>query len=60
MPEIPVSAEGPSAAVEPYIIARVDGAIVSWHPERGWMCEEHPVQPCTHTADLVPAPPEEF
>lgn len=53
MSEIPVDAESPSASAEPYIIAMVAGVVVSWHPERGWLCEEHQVQPCTHTADLV-------
>lgn len=56
MSEIPVEAASPSAAVEPEIV-RVDGdAVVSWHPERGWLCSEtgHHFQPCIHTADLIP------
>lgn len=56
MSEIPVDAESPSASAEPRIIAMVAGVVVSWHPERGWLCEEHQVQPCTHTADLQVVP----
>lgn len=53
MTDIPVTAESPSAATEPFIVTGED-PIVSWRPERGWMCEEHLVQPCEHTADLEP------
>lgn len=57
MPEIEVYAESPSALAEPRIVEDVSGAVVAWHPERGWLCSVagHHVQPCTHTADLVPA-----
>jgi hypothetical protein len=53
--EIPVQADSPSAATEPFIVTVAGDSPVSWHPERGWMCEEHAVQPCEHTADLEPA-----
>lgn len=49
---INVYAESPSASAEPRIVEEVAGAVVSWHPERGWMCSEHAPQPCPHTADL--------
>jgi hypothetical protein len=57
MTDIPVTAESPSAATEPFIVTTDDGATVSWHPERGWNCSElnHHIQPCEHTAGLVPA-----
>lgn len=55
MSEIPVQADSPSAATEPFIVTVAEDSPVSWHPERGWMCEEHAVQPCEHTADLEPA-----
>lgn len=57
MPEIPVYAETPSASAAPLIIEDVIGAVVSWHPERGWLCSVtgHHVQPCTHTAGLLPS-----
>ncbi len=48
-----VYAESPSASAEPRVIEEAGGAVVSWHPERGWLCSEHLPQPCTHTADLV-------
>jgi hypothetical protein len=50
-----VQAESPSARTDPYVIDGVSGAVVSWHPERGWLCSVrgHHVQPCEHTADLV-------
>lgn len=59
-----VYAETASAAAEPRIVETVTEAtettpavIVSWHPERGWLCSAtgHHVQPCAHTIDLVPA-----
>lgn len=57
MANIPVDAESPSAATEPRIVEEVAGALVSWHPERGWNCSAtgHHVQPCEHTAGLIPA-----
>lgn len=55
MTELPVQADSPSAATEPYVVAVAGDSVVSWHPERGWMCREHAVQPCEHTADLAPA-----
>lgn len=48
-----VYAETPSATADPRIVEPVDGAVVSWHPERGWLCSEHLPQPCLHTADLT-------
>lgn len=55
MTQIPVEAESPSALVEPRILAAVADVPVSWHPDRGWLCEAHQAQPCPHTVDLVPA-----
>lgn len=55
MTQIPVEAETPSARTEPRIVTAVAESPVSWHPDRGWMCEAHQIQPCSHTADLVPA-----
>lgn len=53
--DIPVEAESPSAAVDPRIVTDSGDAIVSWHPERGWLCSQHLPQPCEHTAGLTPA-----
>jgi hypothetical protein len=52
MYEIEIDAESPSARTEPRILTPV----VSWHPERGWLCAVtgHHVQPCVHTENLVP------
>ena len=55
MTQIPVEAETPAAPTGPRIITAVAEAPVSWHPDRGWMCEAHQSQPCQHTVDLVPA-----
>lgn len=51
---IPVEAESPSALTEPRILTSSAAVLVSWHPERGWLCEEDLVQPCIHTVDLIP------
>lgn len=53
-----VYADSPSAAAEPIVLEAALGAVVSWHPERGWLCSVlgHHVQPCTHTVDLVVDP----
>ncbi|WP_447643358.1 hypothetical protein [Nocardioides zeae] len=48
-----VTADSPSAAADPHVFARLGTALVSWRPERGWLCSEHHSQPCTHTADLT-------
>lgn len=52
-----VYAETASAAAEPRITETVGDAVVSWHPERGWLCSAtgHTFQPCEHTIDLLPA-----
>jgi hypothetical protein len=55
MTDIPVYAESPSALADPRIVEQSGDAVVSWHPERGWLCEVHTVQPCDHTAGLTPA-----
>ena len=57
MTEIPVEAESPSVSVRPGVLTAVDDVLVSWHPERGWLCTgfNHHIQPCEHTADLTVA-----
>ncbi len=54
---IPVYAETPSALADPRIVEPVLDAVVSWHPERGWLCSApgHHFQPCEHTTGLRPA-----
>ncbi len=43
---------------EPSIVAVVGAVLVSWHPERGWLCSAtgHHMQPCEHTAGLTVTP----
>ncbi len=53
---IPVQADSPSATAEPTAQTVVGGALVVWHPERGWLCSQHLPQPCPHTAGLAVAP----
>lgn len=55
MTQIAVEAETPSALTEPRIITPSLDEIVSWHPDRGWMCSAHTITPCVHTTGLVPA-----
>ena len=62
MADIEVYAETPSALADPRVVTTVADAgtvpvLVSWHPERGWLCSAtgHHVQPCEHTIDLEPA-----
>lgn len=55
MSEIPVAAESPSATVQPKIVEPVRDEVVSWNPDRGWLCSAHLAQPCEHTEGLVPA-----
>ncbi len=58
-----VYAETASALADPRIVETIEAtettpaAVVSWHPERGWLCSAtgHHFQPCEHTIDLVPA-----
>lgn len=50
---IPVYAETPSASADPRIVEPIADAVVSWHPERGWLCSKDLGQPCIHTAGLV-------
>ena len=53
---VAVYAESPSAASEPTAAVTLGSALVVWRPERGWLCSQHAVQPCTHTANLSTAP----
>ena len=55
-----VYAESASAASDPRIVETVNDAIVSWHPERGWLCSAtgHHFQPCSHTVGLEAVPSE--
>ena len=52
--DIPVRAESPSAAVEPWILAVHNCVPVAWNPTRGWTCMVHLSQPCVDTAGLAP------
>lgn len=44
----------PSALEEPRARGLRGDTLVVWSPERGWLCQEHTVQPCTHTLGLNP------
>lgn len=47
-----VAVVSPSASVEPRAYGDRGGVMVVWSPERGWLCEEHTIQPCEHTEGL--------
>ncbi len=63
-----VYAETASALADPRVVETIGAtettpaAVVSWRPERGWLCSAtgHHVQPCSHTADLEPARSEDW
>ncbi len=49
-----IEVAGPSALEEPRARGDRGELAVVWSPERGWLCEEHTVQPCVHTEGLHP------